>query len=69
MVVEKIEINDGNCEINPFDPNGWVKGEPLELPMFIGMGTVINPITDCGVFIRLSIQTDKGVLNEEFPEN
>ena len=67
MVVENIEINEGNCSLNPYDTKGWVDGKPILLPLSVGMGTVIDTQTDCGVFVQLSIQTDKGVFEEPFP--
>ena len=65
MVVETININEGNCSINPFDV--WIDGEIIEFPISVGMGTVIDGMTNCDLFVQLSIQTDKGLFEKRFP--
>jgi hypothetical protein len=67
MVVETIDINEGNCGINPFDV--LIDGEIIEFPISVGMGTVIDGMTNCDLFVQLSIQTDKGLFTKEFPPN
>ena len=67
MVVQSIDINEGNCGLNPYDV--LIDGEFFEFPISVGMGTVIDGLTDCGVFVQLSIQTDKGLFKEEFPSS
>lgn len=67
MVVETIEINEGNCGINPF--SFLIDGEIIEFPISVGMGTVVDGMTNCDLFVQLSIQTDKGLFTKEFPPN
>ena len=70
MKIRDMFINNGNCHINPFDEKGWVDGKPINYPIRVGMGDVWDVQTDCGVFVKFSIWTDKGDwLGVEFPDN
>ena len=60
LKIEEPVINEGNCRINPFD------SEIFEYPVTIGMGTILDPMTDCDFFVELVIETDKGTIRHTF---
>ena len=60
LKIEEPVINEGNCRINRFD------SEIYEYPVTIGMGTILDPMTNCDFFVELVIETGKGTIRHTF---
>ena len=60
LTINSIEINEGACSFNPY-----FEGSP-ELPFIAKMGTISRLVTSCDFFVKLEINSERGVFQKEF---
>lgn len=60
LTINSIKINEGACGINPF-----FEGSP-KFPFTAKMGTISRLVTGCDFFVKLEINSEKGVFEKEF---